>query len=53
MSVSGLPQAYHPMRNPIVQPQQEREGDPLQIIKKNESTKQEDQVSISTGVTLP
>jgi hypothetical protein len=52
MSVSSLPQVYQPAYCQAIQSQQERSGDPLQIVEKTESTTQEDQVSISRGGRL-
>jgi hypothetical protein len=52
MSVSSLPQVCQPAYCQAIESQQERSGDPLQIVKKTESTTQQDQVNISKGGRL-
>ena len=52
MSVAGLPQTYPPAYSQIIQSKQDQDSDPLQIVKKNASQNQQDEVSISSGGRL-
>lgn len=52
MSVSGLPQTYPPAYSQIIQSKQNQDSDPFQIVEKNASQNQQDEVSISSGGRL-
>ncbi len=52
MSVTGLPQAYLPSYCQTIQPKQDQDSNPLQIVEKNASPNQEDKASISPGGRL-
>ena len=52
MSVSGLPQTYPSAYSQIIQSKQNQDSDPLQIVEKNLSQNQQDEVNISSGGRL-
>lgn len=52
MSVQSLPQAYLPAYCQTIKPKQDQGGDGLQIVDKNETQTQKDQVSLSPGGRL-